>query len=296
MRPQWTTGHASLVENRLKTYIYPAVGAKPLRDIKPADLLPPLRRVEALGYLETARKIRGYISQVFRYGVACDYCDTDPASLLHGAMTPPKRSHRAAITDPAGFAQLLRAIESYVGTATTRAALRLAPLLFQRPGELRRMEWAEIDFDAGLWSLPASKMKTRQDHIVPLSKQAVAILRDLQTLTGEGQWVFPQIRKTEKPISENALSVALKAIGYDGETHTAHGFRASARTLLDEVLKVQPWLIEHQLAHAVRDANGRSYNRTSHLADRKKMMQQWADYCDQLRKGGKVIQFAAVTR
>jgi len=280
----------------LKTYIYPAVGAKPLRDIKPADLLPPLRRVEALGYLETARKIRGYISQVFRYGVACDYCDTDPASLLHGAMTPPKRSHRAAITDPAGFAQLLRAIESYVGTATTRAALRLAPLLFQRPGELRRMEWAEIDFDAGLWSLPASKMKTRQDHIVPLSKQAVAILRDLQTLTGEGQWVFPQIRKTEKPISENALSVALKAIGYDGETHTAHGFRASARTLLDEVLKVQPWLIEHQLAHAVRDANGRSYNRTSHLADRKKMMQQWADYCDQLRKGGKVIQFAAVTR
>lgn len=287
--PKWTPGHAALVQNRLKNYIFPFIGQRPVADIRPAEILPALRKVEALGYLETARKIRGYLSQIFRYAAACDYCETDPAGLLAGALTPPQRGHRAAVVAPKEFAQLLRAIDEYSGSAPVRAALRLAPILFQRPGELRRMEWSELDLSAAIWSIPAEKMKMRQAHIVPLSSQALAVLREIQPLTGDYQWVFPQLSKTDRPISENALSVALKAIGYDGTLHCAHGFRASFRTLADEVLHQPIHLVEHQLGHKVRDALGRAYNRTTHLKDRVKMMQTWSDYCDELKRGGQVI-------
>lgn len=202
---------------------------------------------------------------------------------LRGALAPPMERHHAAITDPRELGGLLRAIDGYAGDASTRAALRLAPLVFVRPGELRHAEWSEIDFDAGEWNIPAHKMKMREPHLVPLSSQAVAILRDLQPLTGHRQYVFPGGRSPKRPLSDNALTAALRRMGFDKETMTAHGFRATARTLLDEVLGWRPDLIEHQLAHAVRDPNGRAYNRTSHLPERRKMMQAWADYLDALR-------------
>jgi len=231
-----------------------------------------------------AHRVRTYCSQVFRFAVASCKAERDIASDLRGALTPVKFGHMAAPTDPKDVAPLLRAIDGYQGYFVVKCALRLAPLLFVRPGELRQAEWAEIDFETEQWNIPGEKMKMKEPHIVPLSRQAVEILRELQPLTGHGKFVFPCARSLSRPMSNNSINSALRRMGFDKSEITGHGFRAMARTILDEVLEVRTDFIEHQLAHAVRDPNGRAYNRTSHLAERRKMMQLWADYLDGLNR------------
>jgi len=239
--------------------------------------------------METTHRTLQNCGQVFRYAVQTGRAQRDISSDLRGALAPVKKSHHAAITDPKGVGELLRAIDGYQGYLVTKCALRLAPLVFVRPGELRQAEWAEFDFDHAEWNIPAARMKMRETHLVPLSQQAVEILRELHALTGNGRYVFPGGRTTSRPMSNNAILAALRRMGYTRNEMSGHGFRAMARTILDEVLGVRPDFIEHQLAHAVRDPNGRAYNRTSHLAERRKMMQQWADYLDNLKAGAKVI-------
>lgn len=263
------------------------IAAMPIADVTAPILLAGLRKIEARGLLETARRARGLASRVFRYGVATGRTERNPAGDLIGALQQPQTKHFAAQTDPARLADLLRAIWGYQGTPVVQAALRLTPMLFVRPGELRTMRWADVDLDAAEWRYMVTK--TRTDHIVPLAPQAVDILRDLHPLTKRSEYVFPGARSAARPMSENAVNVALRTLGIDGNTAVAHGFRATARTVLDEVLGFRPDYIEHQLAHAVKDANGRAYNRTAHLAERRKMMQAWADYLDALRTDANVV-------
>ena len=286
---QWSEGHALTIMDRLKRDVFPWLGSIPISEIKPVDILAVLRRVEGRGALETAHRIRTICGQVLRYAVATGRAERDIAADLRGALPPVREKHHAALTDPKEVAELLRAIDSFAGTFHVQCALKLAPMLFVRPGELRQMEWAEIDFDEERWNIPAEKMKMKIPHIVPLSRQAMAILRELQPLTGFGKYVFPNHRTPLRPMTDNAINAALRRMGYTSEDQTGHGFRAMARTILDEVLQVRPDYIEHQLAHAVKDPNGRAYNRTAHLVERKKMMQLWADYLDGLKAGAKVI-------
>jgi integrase len=288
---QWSPGHAKTTMDRLERDVFPWLGNMPVANVKPVDLLGVLRRVEGRGALETAHRVRTICGQVLRYAVATGRAERDSAADLRGALPPVREKHHAALTDPKEVADLLRAIECFKGTFHVKCALRLAPMFFVRPGELRQMEWAEIDFETEQWNLPAEKMKMKQAHIVPLCRQAVSILKELQPLTGFGRYVFPCHRSPLRPMTNNAVNAALRRMGYTSDEMTGHGFRAMARTILDEVLHVRPDFIEHQLAHAVRDPNGRAYNRTAHLAERKKMMQQWADYLDGLKTGAKVIQF-----
>jgi integrase len=275
--------------------LFPWIGKRPISEIKAPELLGALRRVESRGALESARRLKIIAGQVFRYAVATGRAERDPSGDLKGALAPPQERHHAAITDPKDVAPLLRAIDGYQGHFVVKCALRLAPLFFVRPGELRHAEWAEIDLDEAIWNIPAHKMKMKQAHIVPLCKQAVEILTELKKLTGASRYVFPSGRTYARPMSENAILAALRRMGYDKDTMTGHGFRAMARTILDEVLQVRPDFIEHQLAHAVRDPNGRAYNRTAHLIERRKMMQTWADYLDGLKDGAVVIPFKTVT-
>jgi integrase len=286
----WADSHAETVINRLRLDVFPILGARPIEEITAPELLKMLRRIESRGALETAHRVRTICGQVFRYAIATGKCERDPAADLRDALKPYKKGHLAAITDPKALAPLLQAIDGYKGTHVVRCALKLTPLLLARPGELRQAEWSEIDFDTATWSIPAEKMKGRQEHIVPLAWQAVAILRDLHELTGRGKYVFPCHGNRDKPMSEAAIAVALHALGFKG-IQTAHGFRATARTLLDEVLQQRPELAEHQLAHAVRGPLGRAYNRTTFLPERRDMMQLWADYLDGLRGGARVIPF-----
>jgi len=287
--PTWTAGHAATIIRRLEYNVFPWIGARPIIEIKAPELLMVLRRIESRGALETAHRVKIICGQVFRYAVATGRAERDPAADLRGALPPVKPKHFSAMTDPDKVAGLLRAIDGYQGSFVTKCALRLAPLLFVRPGELRQMEWAEIDLDTAEWNIPAEKMKTRQPHLVPLASQAVEILRELHPLTGDGRYVFPSPRTSKRPMSNNAVLSALRRMGFEKDEMTGHGFRAMARTILDEVLQVRPDFIEHQLAHAVRDPLGRSYNRTTHLEERRKMMQTWADYLDGLKAGAKVI-------
>jgi integrase len=261
------------------------VGARPIAEITPPELLQVIRKIEARGALETAHRALANCSQVFRYAVATGRATRDPSGDLRGALPPVKEQHFAAVTEPAQAAQILRAIDEYQGSAIVSCALRLAPLVFVRPGELRAAEWAEFELDAAEWRIPGAKMKMGLDHIVPLSTQAVAILREIHALTGSGRYVFPSARTSTRPMSDNAILAAMRRMGIGKEEMSGHGFRAMARTILDEVLGVRVELIEHQLAHAVRDANGRAYNRTAHLPARREMMQQWADYLDGLKQG-----------
>jgi integrase len=269
----------------LERHLFPRIGSEPLASILPKDILDAVRRVEARGNRETAHRTLSYASQVFRYGVATSVVTSDPTRDLRGALAPIVTTHRAAITEPEEVGALLRAIDGYGGTPSTAAALKLAPLVFVRPGELRGARWEEFDLDAKepLWSIPGKRMKMREDHMVPLSTQATAILKELRNVTGPDGLVFPGERSSVRPISDGTLNAALRRLGYTKEQMTAHGFRAVARTLLDERLHVRLDFIEHQSAHAVRDANGRAYNRTTHLDERRKMMQAWADYLDKLR-------------
>lgn len=288
---QWSPGHAATIMDRLTRDVFPWLGAKPVSEIKPVDLLAVLRRVEGRGALETAHRIRTICGQVLRYAVATGRAERDSAADLRGALPPVREKHHAALTDPKEVADLLRAIEGFQGTFHVKCALKLSPMLFARPGELRQMEWSEIDFEAEQWNIPAEKMKMKVAHIVPLCKQAVAILQELQPLTGFGRYVFPCHRSPLRPMTNNAITASLRRMGYTSDEMTGHGFRAMARTILDEVLQVRIDFIEHQLAHAVRDVNGRAYNRTAHLAERRKMMQLWADYLDGLKQGAKVLPF-----
>ena len=271
----------------LKNDLFPALGHRPINQITAQELLAALRKVEARGAVDMAHRVKQSAGQVFRYAIATGRCERDPAADLKGALQPTNKKHFAAITDPKAVGKLLIAIDAYEGTPVVKTALQLSAILFQRPGEIRTMEWDEIDWEKEIWEIPANKMKMKQPHIVPLPKQAIALLEELQRSTGRGRFVFPSARGKHRPLSDNGVRVALRTMGYDNDTMTAHGFRAMARTILDEVLNYRVDYIEHQLAHAVRDANGRAYNRTSHLQERKLMMQGWADYLENLKKQAK---------
>ncbi|MHB1117768.1 tyrosine-type recombinase/integrase [Sideroxydans sp.] len=291
--PSWAASHADKILRRLERDLFPWVGSRPIADITAQELLAALRRIEARGAVETAHRALQNCGQVFRYAIATGRVQRDPCPDLKGALAPVKETHLAAITDPEQVGALLRAFDDYRGHFVTRCALRLAPLVFVRPGELRKAEWAEIDLDRAEWNIPAARMKMREPHLVPLSTQAVAALKDLQALTGDGRYVFPSPRTAQKTMSDNAILSAMRRMGFTKDEMSGHGFRAMARTILDEVLQVRPDYIEHQLAHAVRDPNGRAYNRTAHLTERRKMMQLWADYLDKLKAGAEVIPLRA---
>lgn len=277
----------------LKHDVFPQIGRKPMTTIGPRDVLAMARKVEAREAFDTAHRVTQLCGQVFRYAVANGTAERDVTQDLRGALATVPKKHYPAITEPKQAGALMRSIFGYTGHPYTVAALKLTPLVFVRPGELRTAEWAEIDLDAAEWRIPAGKMKMKLDHIVPLSTQAVEVLRGIMPVTGHGRYVFPSLRTGERPMSENTVNAALRGMGYAKEVHTAHGFRATARTIMDEVLGERADLIEHQLAHAVKDPNGRAYNRTAHLPARKEMMQRWADYLDKLRMGADVIQFKA---
>jgi integrase len=289
-KTQWSEAHSERILKRLELDIFPWIGARPIGEIKPPEMLSVLRRVEART-LETAHRLKIACGQVFRYAVATGRAERDPVADLRGALPPVKNKHFAAPTDPKEVAPLLRAIDEYDGSLVVKCAMRLAPLVFVRPGELRKAEWSEIDLDAAEWNIPGHRMKMKEAHLVPLARQAVEILRELKLLTGHSRYLFPCQRSPLRCMSDNAVNAALRRMGFEKTEIVGHGFRAMARTLLDEVLHVRPDFIEHQLAHAVRDPLGRAYNRTSHLAERKKMMQQWADYLDKLKSGAKIIKF-----
>jgi integrase len=282
--PTWAPSHSNKIIRRLERDFFPWLGDKPINSITPPDLLKALRRIEERGAIETAHRAQQNCSQIFRYAIATGRAERDPAPDLRGALPATKATHLAALTQPEAIGALLRAIDDYQGTFTTKCALKLAPLVFVRPGELRAAEWREINLEKTEWNIPAERMKMRQPLLVPLSTQAVAILQDIYALTGSGRYVFPSARTSLRPMSDNAILAALRRMGFSKEEMTGHGFRAMARTVLDEVLGVRPDFIEHQLGHAVRDPNGRAYNRTAHLAERRKMMQQWADYLEKLKR------------
>lgn len=274
----------------LQKDVFPYIGSMAIATIGPRDVLAALRHMEGRGALDSVQRVKQICGQVFRYAVATGSAERDVTQDLKGALAKHAPAHYAAITDPKQAGDLMRSIFNYTGHPYVIAALKLSPLLFVRPGELRGMEWAELDLDAAQWVIPASKMKMKVDHLVPLCTQAVAILTEQKKLTGTRRYVFPSIGRSEdRPMSENTINSALHAMGYGTDKHTAHGFRAMARTIMDEVLEERVDLIEHQLAHAVKDPNGRAYNRTAHLPARRAMMQRWADYLDKLRIGADVI-------
>lgn len=269
----------------------PAVGELPISDVDPQMLLAPLKRLEARGNKETAKKVRSFASRVFRYGVATGRCRADPAALLQGALVAPKARHYAAILEPAKLGELLRAVDSYTGNPITRLALQITPHVFVRPGELRHAEWSEFDLDEAIWRIPAGKMKARRAHSVPLSPQVVALLGELRTLTGGDGYVFPALYSPRRPMSENTINVALRRMGFGKDEATAHGFRATASTLLNESGKWQPDAIERALAHGDSDAVRGTYSRGQYWDERVRMAAWWSDYLDRLRDGGEVIPF-----
>jgi len=267
--PGWAPSHSNKIIRRLERDLFPFLGNRPIADISAPELLGVLRRIESRGALETTHRAKQNCGQVFRYAIATGRAERDPSADLRGALSPWKPQHYATITNPKDIGQLLRAIDSYSGSHVTRAALQLAPLVFVRPGELRQAEWAELNLEQATWHLPAEKMKARQPHIVPLSTQAVEILLEIHKLTGTGRYVFPGARSRKKPMSENAINAALRGMGYERGSFTAHGFRSMASTLLHE----QGWpsdVIERQLAHAERNSVKAAYNRAEHLPERKK--------------------------
>lgn len=277
----WAVSHASKIIQRLEKNVFPWIGARPIQEITAPELLAVLRRIEQRGAIDTAHRTHQNCGQIFRYAVATGRASRDPSYDLRGALQPARHENFPAITDPTEAAQLLRAIDAFRGTFVVRCALLLAPMLFVRPGELRKALWKDFDLEQGEWRYFVTKTKT--DHIVPLASQAVAILRELKALTGDRQYVFPG-RDPRKPMSEAAVNAALRRMGYDTKTEiTGHGFRAMARTILHEELHIKPEVIEHQLAHKVPDSLGTAYNRTKFLKERRLMMQEWADYLDVLK-------------
>lgn len=299
-RDSWSNHYAIREKRNLEKDLFPFLGARRIGDIEAIELLATVRRVEERGALDVAHRVLTTAGQVWRYAVATGRCQRDVSADIRGALKPHHGKHFAAITDPAKLGELILAIRGYQGGPIVRAALQLAPLLFQRPGELRAAAWAEFDLDAAMWTIPAARMKRSVDgkrngdpHQVPLPTQAVEILRKLHPITGHSALCFYGERSHDRPISDNTLRAALGTLGYGPDVQSVHGFRATARTLLAEELGIDPLVIEAQLAHAVKDANGRAYNRTQYMKHRATMMQQWADYLDKLAAGGDVIQFKA---
>jgi integrase len=296
----WSSHYAIREKRNLEKDLFPFLGARRISDIEAIELLATVRRVEERGALDVAHRVLTTAGQVWRYAVATGRTPRDITVDIRGALKPHHGKHFAAITDPVKLGELIRVIRAYQGGPIVRAALQLAPMLFQRPGELRAAEWAEFDLDAAMWTIPAERMKRSVDgkrngdpHQVPLPTQAVEILRKLHPLTGHGTLLFHGERSHERPISDNTLRAALLTLGNGPDAQSVHGFRATARTLLAEELNIDPLVIEAQLAHAVKDANGRAYNRTQYLKHRTAMMQQWADYLDKLAVGGDLIKFKA---
>lgn len=280
---EWTPLYGERMAVRLKKDVFPWLGSRPIGEIKAAELLLVLKRIEARGALVVAKRMRQSCGGIFRYAVATGRAERDIAVDLRDALKSGAERHHASIIEPNAVGELLRAISGYTGEFITSCALRLAPLVFVRPGELRHAEWKEIDLDAAEWRLPADKMKARAPHIVPLSKQAVAILRELHPLTGQGKYVFPGVRSRQRPMSENTILAALRRMGYTKEQMTGHGFRSMASTLLNE----QGWnkdAIERQLAHGERNKVRAAYNYAEHLPERRRMMQEWADYLEVLKR------------
>jgi integrase len=282
---------ATLVKTQwLLEFAYPIIGERPIAKVTALEVLDVLRKIETRGKYETARRLRSTCGMVFRFAIATGRAERDPSVDLRGALTAPQVKHRATILEPAAIGALLRAIEGFDGQATTRAALRLAPMVFVRPGELRHAEWKEFDLDKAEWTIPAEKMKMRRPHRVPLSRQATAILNELKTITGEFRWVFPSVRTIKKPISENTLNAVLRRLGYGPDAMTAHGFRAMAATRLNEMGGWNPDAIERQLAHQERNAVRRAYTHgVEYWSERVAMMQAWANYLDDLKETGKVV-------
>jgi len=275
---------------RLEQDIFPYIGTRLVNEIEPLELLDALNTVVNRGAVETAHRILGYCDEIFRYAIPTGRCTSSPAWGLKAALTVAESRQLAAITEPAKIGELLRRIDGYQGAFTTCIALKFAPLVFCRPGELRHAEWKEIDFDSALWTIPAKKMKKRKDHLVPLSKQAIKLLNKAHKLTGDGRYVFPSIRSKERPMSENTITGALRGLGYSGDEMTAHGFRTMASTRLNEMVshstRKLPWdddCIEMQLAHDVAGTRG-IYNRSKYIKGRTTMMQTWANYLDKLRR------------
>ena len=296
----WSSHYAIREKRNLEKDLFPHFATRRIGDIQPIELLAAVRAVEERGALDVAHRVLTTAGQVWRYAVATGRASRDVSADIKGALKPHHGKHFAAITDPLKLGELIRIIRSYQGGPIVRAALQLAPLLFQRPGELRAAEWAEFDLDKALWTIPAARMKRKVEgkkngdpHLVPLPTQAVEILRKLHPISGHGKLLFYGERSHDRPISDNTLRAALLTLGYGPTVQSVHGFRATARTILAEVLDFDPLVIEAQLAHAVKDANGRAYNRTQYLKHRSTMMQQWADYLDKLAAGGDVIQFKA---
>lgn len=293
---QWSEAHAIRAKRQFERDLFPWLGDRRMADIKPVELLATLRKVEERGAVETADRGLMLARQVWRYGVATGRVERDITPDLKGALLPYRGKHFAAITDPMKFGELLRAIRYYKGGPVVRAALKLAPILFQRPGELRGASWDEVDLVGAVWTIPSARMKRNKDgkengdpHLVPLPRQAVEILQALKPFTVSTGLIFPGERQRSKPISENSVRTALISLGYTPEIQTWHGFRATARTMLAERLEIDPLVIEAQLAHSVKDANGRAYNRTTYLKQRTDMMQRWADYLDKLAAGAEIV-------
>jgi integrase len=277
----WAESHRSRVARLFERDVYHLIGSRPISQIAAPELLSVLRRIEGRGAVDTAHRALGFCGQVFRYAIATGRCERDPSGDLRGALGRAHVSHFAATTEPKQFAAILKSMDGYDGGITVRCALRLAPRVFVRPGELRRALWKDIDFEVGEWRYTVTK--TKVPHIVPLSKQALQILKDIHPTTGNGKFVFPSARSNDRPMSDNAVLAAMRRMEIEKSEMTGHGLRAVARTILDEVLGFRPDVIEHQLAHAVRDPNGRAYNRTAHLEERRRMMQEWSDYLDGLK-------------
>jgi len=267
----------------LEKDLFPRIGQISAGDLTGQMLLAALRAIE-VRTIDIAHRAKQTASQVMRYAVATGRADRDIAADLTGSLKPRSVKHAATLLDPSEIGQLLRSIEAYSGSLIVKSALQLSPLLFVRPGELRTMEWKELDWETARWEIPAEKMKMRQPHIVPLASQSLEVLRQIHPLTGRGHYVFPSARKGGRPLSDNGVRTALRSLGYTNEQITPHGFRAMARTLLDEELKYRADYIEHQLAHALKDPLGRAYNRTKHMDERVEMMQRWADYLDKLKR------------
>lgn len=290
-KPTWAESHAIKIIQRLERDVFPWIGERPIAEISPPELLTVIRRIEERGAKDTAHRALQNCGQVFRYGVATGRVERDPTSDLRGALMSVKRTHYAAITESAEIGALLRAIDGFRGTFVVQSALRLAPMLFVRPGELRKAEWKQFDLEKAEWRFIASK--TNPNHLVPLATQAVAILRELHALTGHGRYVFAG-RDPKKPMSDAAINAALRRMGYDTKTEiTGHGFRAMARTILHEELDFPPEVIEHQLAHRVPDALGDAYNRTKFIKVRRAMMQSWADYLEKLKTPNPVVRLVS---
>lgn len=296
----WSAKYAERWITLMEKDVFPWIGSLPLTAITAPILLKVLRRVEARGAHESAHTLRQWSGQVFRYGIATGRCERNPAPDLHGALVPIEVKHMAAVLEPKAAGELMRSIAAYAGQPVTRAALQLAALLFQRPGNIRMMRWADVDLEGKTWTIPAADMKRTKKakingrpHLVPLAPQAVALLEDLKPLTGHGAYVFPSLLTGERPMSDNTMRTALRRMGYTNEEMTPHGFRAMARTIMVEKLNMSPDVIEAQLAHGKSGPLGAAYDRAEFMEQRRKMMDTWADYLDALRAGGKVMAFKA---